>query len=183
MFVVYLICIFFLLFILLSHISVGYFLLRCVAFLFLCFFFCKQKTAYEMRSSDWSSDVCSSDLIGVNEPTCKSMITSACVTPRLPSDYSILLGSGYRNAAGITDAGAESAAADAWKACRRRHDQRSDGIRGSGPSGCGGSLIPRRRASSNLHFRPAASSRKAVLRKLLPAPVTDRKSTRLNSSH
>src|SRR3546814_3308488 len=28
-----------------------------------CFFF-KQKTAYEMRISDWSSDVCSSDLLG-----------------------------------------------------------------------------------------------------------------------
>src|SRR3546814_8342674 len=30
-----------------------------------CFFFFKQKTAYEMRISDWSSDVCSSDLLGV----------------------------------------------------------------------------------------------------------------------
>src|SRR3546814_9827284 len=29
---------------------------------FLCFVFFKQKTAYEMRISDWSSDVCSSDL-------------------------------------------------------------------------------------------------------------------------
>src|SRR3546814_9296907 len=29
-----------------------------------CFFFFKQKTAYEMRISDWSSDVCSSDLDG-----------------------------------------------------------------------------------------------------------------------
>src|SRR3546814_3865221 len=28
-----------------------------------CFFFFKQKTAYELRISDWSSDVCSSDLI------------------------------------------------------------------------------------------------------------------------
>src|SRR3546814_4820758 len=28
-------------------------------------FFVKQKTAYEMRISDWSSDVCSSDLIDV----------------------------------------------------------------------------------------------------------------------
>src|SRR3546814_4128089 len=28
----------------------------------LCFFFFKQKAAYEMRISDWSSDVCSSDL-------------------------------------------------------------------------------------------------------------------------
>src|SRR3546814_1628837 len=27
------------------------------------FFFFKQKTAYEMRISDWSSDVCSSDLM------------------------------------------------------------------------------------------------------------------------
>src|SRR3546814_2516355 len=29
---------------------------------YVCFFFFKQKTAYEMRISDWSSDVCSSDL-------------------------------------------------------------------------------------------------------------------------
>src|SRR3546814_2360670 len=29
---------------------------------YICFFFFKQKTAYEMRISDWSSDVCSSDL-------------------------------------------------------------------------------------------------------------------------
>src|SRR3546814_18022562 len=32
-------------------------------FFFFFFFFFKQKTAYEMRISDWSSDVCSSDLI------------------------------------------------------------------------------------------------------------------------
>src|SRR3546814_5662575 len=31
--------------------------------LFVIFFFFKQKTAYEMRISDWSSDVCSSDLL------------------------------------------------------------------------------------------------------------------------
>src|SRR3546814_9041782 len=30
--------------------------------LWFLFFFFKQKTAYEMRISDWSSDVCSSDL-------------------------------------------------------------------------------------------------------------------------
>ncbi len=30
--------------------------------LFVFFFFFKQKTAYEMNPSDWSSDVCSSDL-------------------------------------------------------------------------------------------------------------------------
>src|SRR3546814_7198596 len=35
----------------------------CVDCVFFFFFF-KQKTAYEMRISDWSSDVCSSDLLG-----------------------------------------------------------------------------------------------------------------------
>src|SRR3546814_8377503 len=38
----------------------------CISVLFVvylcCFFFFKQMTAYEMRISDWSSDVCSSDL-------------------------------------------------------------------------------------------------------------------------
>src|SRR3546814_10847843 len=39
------------------------FLCCCVFILFVFFFFFfKQKTAYEMRISDWSSDVCSSDL-------------------------------------------------------------------------------------------------------------------------
>src|SRR3546814_8876315 len=33
--------------------------------LYCFFFFFKQKTAYEMRISDWSSDVCSSDLNNV----------------------------------------------------------------------------------------------------------------------
>src|SRR3546814_13121080 len=31
------------------------------------FFFFKQKTAYEMRISDWSSDVCSSDLVSYDQ--------------------------------------------------------------------------------------------------------------------
>src|SRR3546814_1913369 len=37
-------------------------LLYSVFFCLMFFFFFKQKTAYEMRISDWSSDVCSSDL-------------------------------------------------------------------------------------------------------------------------
>src|SRR3546814_8123072 len=40
-------------------------------FLFVIFFF-KQKTAYEMRISDWSSDVCSSDLRGRRRDTAKA---------------------------------------------------------------------------------------------------------------
>src|SRR3546814_10572204 len=45
-----------------------YYLCYSVLFLFcVCFFFFfKQKTAYEMRISDWSSDVCSSDLCAVD---------------------------------------------------------------------------------------------------------------------
>src|SRR3546814_1835322 len=35
---------------------------------YVVFFFFKQKTAYEMRISDWSSDVCSSDLPRLQEP-------------------------------------------------------------------------------------------------------------------
>src|SRR3546814_6540769 len=46
----------------------GIFCLFLLSFLicvfFVLFFFFKQKTAYEMRISDWSSDVCSSDLGG-----------------------------------------------------------------------------------------------------------------------
>src|SRR3546814_1597741 len=34
-----------------------------ICLLIYLFFFFKQKTAYEMRISDWSSDVCSSDLV------------------------------------------------------------------------------------------------------------------------
>src|SRR3546814_4528254 len=37
--------------------------ISCVVVIWCCFFFFKQKTAYEMRISDWSSDVCSSDLV------------------------------------------------------------------------------------------------------------------------
>src|SRR3546814_4221250 len=37
------------------------------------FFFFKQKTAYEMRISDWSSDVCSSDLQGAWESSARGL--------------------------------------------------------------------------------------------------------------
>src|SRR3546814_10008832 len=40
------------------------------------FFFFKQKTAYEMRISDWSSDVCSSDLLDSIRSAASSMGSS-----------------------------------------------------------------------------------------------------------
>src|SRR3546814_8096936 len=42
-----------------------YIMYICISYMYccdVCFFVFKQKTAYEMRISDWSSDVCSSDL-------------------------------------------------------------------------------------------------------------------------
>src|SRR3546814_1254628 len=41
------------------------------------FFFFKQKTAYEMRISDWSSDVCSSDLLADAAPPPIARVTEA----------------------------------------------------------------------------------------------------------
>ena len=37
----------------------------------MCFFYLKQKTAYEIKECDWSSDVCSSDLEGTDKPAKK----------------------------------------------------------------------------------------------------------------
>src|SRR3546814_1915685 len=42
--------------------------MMCVMIYISIFFFFKQKTAYEMRISDWSSDVCSSDLGPDHQP-------------------------------------------------------------------------------------------------------------------
>src|SRR3546814_5319526 len=44
------------------------------------FFFFKQKTAYEMRISDWSSDVCSSDLSPTLEKSA-SPVNTAIIVP------------------------------------------------------------------------------------------------------
>src|SRR3546814_11571881 len=49
----------------------------------LFFFFFKQKTAYEMRISDWSSDVCSSDLR-------KASSRNSAVMVRSPGDKIII---------------------------------------------------------------------------------------------
>src|SRR3546814_11213398 len=48
----------------------------------LLFFFFKQKTAYEMRISDWSSDVCSSDLAAPAGLCChRPVLRSSCPEP------------------------------------------------------------------------------------------------------
>src|SRR3546814_14793975 len=49
-----------------------------VSGVYLFFFFFKQKTAYEMRISDWSSDVCSSDLANLIWPIGEWVLRRAC---------------------------------------------------------------------------------------------------------
>ena len=48
---------------------------------FFFFFFFKQKTAYEIGTGDWSSDVCSSDLYcGLSTPCCFNEATIVAVS-------------------------------------------------------------------------------------------------------
>src|SRR3546814_198495 len=61
----------------------------CFGFFIFVFLFCKQKTAYEMRISDWSSDVCSSDLSArttgaLNLATLSMMRSKSPSTPKRP---------------------------------------------------------------------------------------------------
>src|SRR3546814_6932688 len=51
------------------------------------FFFFKQKTAYEMRISDWSSDVCSSDLTVPSDPDREDRRNPRPPRPRGRTDY------------------------------------------------------------------------------------------------
>src|SRR3546814_9743703 len=47
----------------------------------MCVFFFKQKTAYEIRISDWSSDVCSSDLFPNTPPEKRSADWKEALNP------------------------------------------------------------------------------------------------------
>src|SRR3546814_4746960 len=83
-----------------------------LVYLLLCFFFFKQKTAYEMRISDWSSDVCSSDLL-----TCGGSNT---VVPRI-------CGAEAAGAAGVAAGGVAagvSACGAGWLRVTRSEERR-----------------------------------------------------------
>src|SRR3546814_2081359 len=78
------------------------------------FFFFKQKTAYEMRISDWSSDVCSSDLVTRletvkgNQANTVATINGIAATPRFSPDgkrIALLVTIGAKKEAGATQAG------------------------------------------------------------------------------
>src|SRR3546814_7716773 len=62
-------------------------ILSCLATLYFLspfFFFFKQKTAYEMRISDWSSDVCSSDLLCRDDGELVRSGDMSCNDPQTP---------------------------------------------------------------------------------------------------
>src|SRR3546814_9617128 len=128
-------------------------------------FVLKQKTAYEMRISDWSSDVCSSDLRGI-----------AAGLVQDPADHA---GNG-RFAAGARDSdrqhrGVEQRREQLGAAqARRAHLRGGDHV--------GHRLLDGGRRDDDLLRRGDAA---AVLREQRDPAFgeRDRKSTRLNSSH
>src|SRR3546814_10688439 len=70
------------------HLSLFFFVsqsLKCV-----CFFF-KQKTAYEMRISDWSSDVCSSDLEPLTDYSKYKMLCEQVLTEERTPGFATLI--------------------------------------------------------------------------------------------
>src|SRR3546814_4146911 len=90
------------------------------------FFFFKQKTAYEMRISDWSSDVCSSDLAGVF-PTHRSHLRGATAySGALPA---------WRKKKGPQRGPFHVPAKTPLSACRRRHKGDASGRCRAGAGG------------------------------------------------
>src|SRR3546814_5994664 len=124
------------------------------------FFFVKQKTAYEMRISDWSSDVCSSDLT---------------LDPVAGSDADVIADPRMRCARPGEEALQEGTPADA-------RTVRSEGFEILRKAARAQSVVAdRHRRRSN-----AAGAREAVgfaVERDIGIDPRDRKSTRLNSSH
>src|SRR3546814_8783494 len=84
------------------------------------FFFFKQKTAYELRISDWSLDVCSSDLAIIGLSPGKTGIEEQVMTHLLlNADADQRIGPRQRHGANSRDIAAESIQGN----CRARQDR------------------------------------------------------------
>src|SRR3546814_3760168 len=119
-----------------------------------CFFFFKQKTAYEMRISDWSSDVCSSDLA---DPPAQGQLVDG---------------------ADILAVDGDAAAGDVVEAVEQPRQGRLAG------AGCAdhGDLLARRDPEADA-FQDLAARVIGEMHVVEHHLAGDRKSTRLNSSH
>ena len=60
------------------------------------FFFFKQKTAYEIGTGDWSSDVCSSDLKGIGFGVAEAMMAEGASVTIAARDQAVLDGAVQR---------------------------------------------------------------------------------------
>src|SRR3546814_1976936 len=119
------------------------------------FFFFKQKTAYEMRISDWSSDVCSSDLITVDSDTSTSDTVLAFATGK----------AGNAPLSSVDDEGADAFHAALSDVCRQlAHLVVRDG----------------EGASKFIEVKVAGAGTDESARKIA---LSERKSTHVNSSH
>src|SRR3546814_1326057 len=108
----------------------SYVILMLIMFvLYFFFFFFKQKTAYEMRISDWSSDVCSSDLFfgwaGVEEAEGAAAVLPAFQRGRVAGlrvpDMLGQLAAGLGRHVDTLEAGA-AGRRPAWRAASDRRD-------------------------------------------------------------
>src|SRR3546814_2676016 len=125
------------------------------------FFFFKQKTAYEMRISDWSSDVCSSDL------DFESDSAQAAALKELLSETKFLAN--------------ELESAQTAEALREIPDSYADLTKSL--SSVDRQLRAHWRRLANQDFRPLIAIGSLLERIDFAADLGDRKSTRLNSSH
>src|SRR3546814_7349182 len=64
--------------------------MRVCGIVFMLVFFFKQKTAYDMRISDWSSDVCSSDLVQIGMAQARRLDLDQHLAPSGPVDLDVL---------------------------------------------------------------------------------------------
>ena len=79
--------------------------------LFRVFFFFKQKTAYEIGTGDWSSDVCSSDLIAT-ACNARNFVLAFDGVPNL----NLLSADGVRNASSTANSGMDAVLVTASRA-------------------------------------------------------------------
>src|SRR3546814_4189957 len=128
------------------------------------FFFFKQKTAYEMRISDWSSDVCSSDLTVAEggSITYTASLTNAAdtaMTVTLSNGAVINIAAGASSGTAVVAAPTDDAYIDA------------DSVSATISSSTGG------------NFENRITTGAAASTSISDTLDRDRKSTRLNSSH
>src|SRR3546814_1007011 len=95
----------------------------------MCSFFCfKQKTAYEMRISDWSSDVCSSDLATRRETIfgCVSVVMMLCAAANQLAESSESIAEGRAATRRSTGSGSRMTPVEKGRICVRSEEHRSE---------------------------------------------------------